>query len=229
MPQSPRTHHRLSPIVGPAAVLAIFTLVAIAALAVVGLPARGAETIGTANLALADGTRAGTVTFTNEPDATQTRVKVVLALPPVSASLAAAAVATRQFHGFHIHANDNAVNGIDCIADVRLASNTWFVSADGHLRRDASEVHGNHSGDLPSIYVNRDGKASLEFTIDRVTTGELFGRAVMLHAGADNFANIPVGEAVAQYKPNASDATTATANTGNAGDRVACGAIDVKR
>jgi Cu/Zn superoxide dismutase len=37
--------------------------------------------------------------------------------------------------------------------------------------------------------------------------------------------NVPLGTAANQYTPNSADATTATAKTGNAGDRIACGVI----
>jgi Cu/Zn superoxide dismutase len=48
---------------------------------------------------------------------------------------------------------------------------------------------------------------------------------VILHAGADNFANIPLGAGATQYTANSTDASAATAKTGNAGDRIACGVI----
>jgi Cu/Zn superoxide dismutase len=55
---------------------------------------------------------------------------------------------------------------------------------------------------------------------------EVSGRAVILHAGADDYANVPVGEAANQYTANDPAATELTANTGNAGERVACGVIE---
>ena len=76
---------------------------------------------------------------------------------------------------------------------------------------------------------NADGTGSSEIGIDRIQTGELFNRVVILHAGADNFANVPLGDLPAQYKANAIDATSATRNTGNAGDRFACGVVEVTR
>ncbi len=182
--------------------------------------ANSAEVVAKANLALADGTTIGTVTFLNEPGEAWTVVRTALKVPP-------AATNVRSFHGFHIHANDNPANGNDCVADPKAASSTWFVSADGHWRRSAEEGHGDHAGDMTSIYLNRDGRARLEFTIDRVIPGELFNRAVIVHAGSDNFGNVPIGALAAQYSPNASDAIIGTRNTGNAGDRIACGAIDI--
>jgi superoxide dismutase, Cu-Zn family len=63
--------------------------------------------------------------------------------------------ALQAFHGFPIHANSDPANGSDCIADPTKASNTWFVSADGHLGT-ASKTHGDHEGDMPSLFVNND-------------------------------------------------------------------------
>ena len=50
----------------------------------------------------------------------------------------------------------------------------------------------------------------------------------MLHAGPDNFGNVPVDDVATApnaYTPNSAGATTATQNTGNAGNRIACGVI----
>ncbi len=182
--------------------------------------ASSAEVVAKANLTLADGTAIGTVTFLNEPGEAWTVVRTALKVPP-------AATNVRSFHGFHIHANDNPANGNDCLADPKAASSTWFVSADGHWRRSIEDSHGDHAGDMTSIYLNRDGRARLEFTIDRVIPGELFNRAVIMHAGPDNFGNVPIGALANQYTANTGDAIVATRNTGNAGDRIACGTIDI--
>ena len=136
-------------------------------------------------------------------------------------------VTAEQFHGFHIHTGADVVSGTSgCIADAAKASTTWFVSAGGHLKADG-QLHSNHTGDLESILVNADGSASSTFTTDRFMPGELAGRAIILHAGPDNFGNIPKGTAADQYTPNSPSAITKTDNTGNAGDRVACGVIHV--
>ena len=42
-------------------------------------------------------------------------------------------VTPNQFHGFHIHANNDPSNGEDCEAKPEDAESTWFLSADGHL------------------------------------------------------------------------------------------------
>lgn len=122
------------------------------------------------------------------------------------------------FHGFHIHANNNPSNGDGCIASGN------FVSADGHWKL-AGETHGHHQGDMPSVYVNGDGSADSRFTLDRFDPADLPGKVVILHAGADNFGNVPVGAASDQYTANGQAALDATAATGNAGARVACGVI----
>jgi superoxide dismutase, Cu-Zn family len=161
-----------------------------------------------ATLRSIDGTRVGRVTFSSTRHHTWVRVHLDNAPGVVDA-----------FHGFHIHANDLAAFGVGCDA-----SNN-FMSADGHWRV-GTEVHGHHLGDMPSVYVNGDGSVDARFTLDRVVAlRDLRGRAVILHADADNFGNVPVGGLPTQYMPNSPDAVTATETTGNAGARVACGVI----
>ena len=135
-----------------------------------------------------------------------------------------AARSTAGIHGFHVHANDNPANGDGCIADPTQPANTFFVSADGHFNPGAA-THGNHAGDMPPLFVSAAGTAASSFITDRFTPDDVKGRAVIMHAGNDNLGNVPVGTAANQYTPNAADATTLTANTGNAGNRIACGVI----
>ena len=94
------------------------------------------------------------------------------------------------FHGFHIHANDVLANGEGCVADPAAAPSTWFVSADGHYNPTLL-THSHHVGDMPVLYVNADGSVETRFHIDRIAPRDLNGKVVILHAGADNFANIP--------------------------------------
>lgn len=115
------------------------------------------------------------------------------------------------FHGFHVHGTG--------ICEVPT-----FASAGGHFKQ-AGTNHGAHAGDMPSLLVKRNGTASLRFTTDSFGLDDLRdadGSAIMVHAGADNFANVP-----SRYAPDGPD--EATLNTGDAGGRVACGAIGAKR
>jgi Cu-Zn family superoxide dismutase len=82
---------------------------------------------------------------------------------------------------------------------------------------------------MPPVLLNADGEADLKFTTGRLTLSQLEQRAVVFHAGADNLGNVPVGTATDAYTPNSPAATAKTAATGNAGDRVACGVIKIRR
>ncbi|MBA3372852.1 MAG: superoxide dismutase family protein [Actinomycetota bacterium] len=123
---------------------------------------------------------------------------------------------TPGFHGFHVH-----TTGI-CDPD---AAEGPFTSAGGHYVGGGG-AHGDHAGDMPSLYVADNGTAKLAFHTDAYTLDELRdadGSAVMVHAGRDNFANIPD-----RYTSSLSGETgpdEETLATGDAGDRAACGAI----
>lgn len=162
----------------------------------------------------ASGKKVGVVTFRNVGKATQ-----VVAVFRKNANVGAG------FHGFHLHANNSPDAGTGCIADAKADPATWFLSADGHLAYEEGDAHGSHLGDMPSVFTLAGGKARLAFQIDKVPFNRLIGSAVMLHAGPDNFGNVPVGEAPDQYTPNAAAASEKTAKTGNAGNRVACGVV----
>lgn len=121
------------------------------------------------------------------------------------------------FHGFHVHET-----GV-CDPD---APDGAFTSAGGHYAGDGGD-HGTHDGDMPSLYVAGDGTARLSFVTDGFTLDELLGgdgSAVMVHAGSDNFANIPedryTSSLTGEEGPDA-----VTLKTGDAGDRFACGVL----
>lgn len=123
---------------------------------------------------------------------------------------------TPGFHGFHIHAV-----GL-CEAD---APDGPFTTAGGHVTGGAGHTHGDHAGDMPSLLVTQEGWASAKFITDRFTLTDLRdadGSAVMVHAGRDNFANIPDRYSAGGVAgPDA-----ATLATGDSGTRAACGVID---
>ena len=116
-----------------------------------------------------------------------------------------------EFHGFHVHAVGQCVPP--------------FTSAGGHFN-PAGAPHGEHAGDMPSLLVNEDGTAELQFETDRFSVDDLFdadGSAVMIHAGRDNFANIPTRYHSHSYDTFGPDADTLA--TGDAGARAACGVV----
>ena len=200
-------------------VVSVVATATVAAVALLGFgsPAGADRPIATARLRLADGDAIGRVRFHDR--GSSTKVSVRIDFPQGVTTL-------QDFHGFHVHANDNPANGEGCQADPAAAPSTWFVSADGHFKAPA-ETHGGHKGDLQTLYLLANGKATATFYVDRFEPQELDGRAVVFHAGRDNYGNIPVGTAAEEYTPNSPAALTRTADTGNAGNRVACGVLEV--
>ncbi len=129
----------------------------------------------------------GTVTFEKTGDS----VKVVAQVSGL----------TPGEHGFHIHEFG------DCsVAD--------FSSAGSHFAM-ADQPHGaptdtaSHTGDLGNLVADENGEATLEWVDPDITFSgarSILGRAVIIHAQADDLESQP---------------------TGNAGARVACGTIAV--
>jgi Cu-Zn family superoxide dismutase len=109
------------------------------------------------------------------------------------------------FHAFHVHT-------------VGRCDPPGFTTAGGHVNPTGAS-HGAHAGDLPSLLVKADGRATLATTTDRFSIADLRdadGSAVMVHSGRDNFANIP---------PRYGTPDQETLNTGDAGVRIACGVV----
>jgi Cu-Zn family superoxide dismutase len=106
-------------------------------------------------------------------------------------------------HGFHIHE----------IGDCSAAD---FASAGGHFN-PTQEPHGapdaphRHEGDLGNIQAGTDGTARVDYTdrrLDFAGTDSVLGRGVIVHEKADDLKTQP---------------------TGDAGGRLACGAIGVAK
>ena len=134
----------------------------VAAVATLDGPAQAGTVEVKAKLKTAAGVTIGNVAFRED-----TRSRVVT----LRMTLRSGSGVSPGFHGFHVHANDNATNGDGCLADPAAAANTWFVSADGHFRHSTAEVHGVHAGDLSSVYVNANGTAELKMTKDALAVG----------------------------------------------------------
>lgn len=105
-----------------------------------------------------------------------------------------------QQHGFHIHEAGDCSSGDG-------------MSAKGHFNPHG-KPHGHpqsearHAGDLPALVANKSGRAKLDEVIGGISLtpgpGNIIGRGMIIHADPDDFRTQP---------------------TGNAGARLACGAI----
>lgn len=103
-------------------------------------------------------------------------------------------------HGFHIHQTG------DCSApDASSAGGHFNPGGTNHGAPDAPE---HHAGDLGNIEADASGTAKVDIHAGGVTLGpgenSVMGRAVIVHAAADDLTTQP---------------------TGNAGARLACGVI----
>ena len=108
-------------------------------------------------------------------------------------------------HGFHVHEKP------DCSHAMKEGKAVAGLAAAGHYDPAATGKHegpyGNgHLGDLPALYIATDGKATLTVLAPRLKVTDIKGRSLMIHAGGDNYSDIPV-------------------SLGGGGTRVACGVV----
>jgi Cu-Zn family superoxide dismutase len=85
-------------------------------------------------------------------------------------------------HGFHIHEMPMCDHkGMDAAGhyDPRKTNAHRGPYADGHL------------GDLPTLTVDSDGKATTPVLAPRLKLADIKNRALMIHAGADNYSDTP--------------------------------------
>ncbi|MEZ0359162.1 superoxide dismutase family protein [Mycobacterium sp. SA01] len=123
-------------------------------------------------------------------------------------------------HGMHIHSIGKCEP--DSVAPSGGAPGN-FLSAGGHLQVGGRTEH-PASGDLTPLLVRKDGSGKLVATTDAFTLDDLKGpqgSALIIHAGPDNFANIPQ-----RYTHDGVPGPDAeTMATGDAGGRVACAVL----
>lgn len=125
--------------------------------------------------------------------------KLGLRLTPLLKSLAPGP------HGLHVHENG------DCNAAEIGGRKLAAGAAGGHFDPAQSRLHQGpegkgHLGDLPVLAVDKDGIARTAVTAPRLKLAEIKGRAIVIHAGGDNYSDQP--------EP-----------LGGGGARVACGTI----
>lgn len=99
-------------------------------------------------------------------------------------------------HGFHLHEKPA------CEPGVKDGKPQAGLAAGGHYDPDQTGQHlgpdgHGHKGDLPMLTVAADGAATLPVTAARLKLGDLQGRALVIHAAADNYADQPGGARIA--------------------------------
>jgi superoxide dismutase, Cu-Zn family len=110
--------------------------------------------------------------------------------------------------GFHVHQNGDCGPGPNAQGQVVAAG-----AAGGHWDPQGTKAHAGpegqgHLGDLPFLRVDADGTAKAATLATRIRDlGELRGKALMIHAGGDNYADQP--------EP-----------LGGGGGRIACGVFE---
>lgn len=108
-------------------------------------------------------------------------------------------------HGFHIHANGS------CAPALRNGQIVPGLAAGGHFDPTETGSHegpysDGHLGDLPPLYVDDMGMATMPVLAPRLTVADVDQRAIMVHAMGDNFSDEP-------------------SPLGGGGGRIACGVI----
>jgi superoxide dismutase, Cu-Zn family len=108
-------------------------------------------------------------------------------------------------HGFHLHLEPN------CAPAEQDGQSVAGLAAKGHFDPDNTGIHagpgGNgHLGDLPALQADPEGRAVRPVVAARITTSGLRGHALIIHAGGDNYSDIPN-------------------KLGGGGQRIACGVI----
>lgn len=123
---------------------------------------------------------------------------------------------TTGFHGLHVHAIGKCEKNSTDPAD--SSKKGAFLSAGGHWN-PTNVSHPDHHGDLGNVYADKRNRVNQTLVTDRFRVRDLFdsdGSALVLHAGADNFANVP-------DRKGGPDEETLKA--GDAGGRAACAVL----
>lgn len=90
---------------------------------------------------------------------------------------------TQGVHGFHLHQNPSCED--------------QGMAAGPHLDPFKTDQHlgpyndNGHLGDLPALYVEKDGKAVQPVLAPRLKVADIMGHSLMIHAGGDNYSDNP--------------------------------------
>ncbi len=93
-------------------------------------------------------------------------------------------------HGFHVHEKPS------CGSAKRNGQLIAGLTAGGHYDPQNTRKHegpygSGHLGDLPPLYVDNMGEATLVLLAPRLKSSDLQNRALIIHAGSDNFSDTP--------------------------------------
>ena len=93
-------------------------------------------------------------------------------------------------HGFHLHTEGN------CGPGEKGGKMVPGLAAGGHYDPAGTGKHkgpygDGHLGDLPALYVDEKGRAAHPVLAPRVKLADLKGRALIIHAGGDNYSDQP--------------------------------------
>jgi Cu-Zn family superoxide dismutase len=180
-------------------------VLALTALGCGGDDSGGGEGDTSVQLETAEGESAGMVTLS----ATDGGVEVSAEVEAIEAG----------FHGFHVHET------AECDPDAVVEGEPVAFGSAGDHYTAGSEGHGEHSGDFPALLGGPDGTATSTVVVPELTLEDLQdqdGSAIIVHADPDNSANIP-----SRYRTGgASGPDEDTTDTGDSGDRFACGILE---
>jgi Cu-Zn family superoxide dismutase len=161
----------------------------------------------------ADGSSAGTVNLAEKDGVVVVNIQVRGLTP--------------GFHGVHLHSVGKCEANSAAPGSAPGSETGAFLSAGGHLQLGAATAHPS-TGDLVSVYVNQGGSGQTITTTGAFTLDQLKkhdgGVAIVVHADADNFGNIPA----ARYQsttPGGKVPDETSLMTGDAGARAACGVV----
>lgn len=115
-------------------------------------------------------------------------------------------------HGFHIHEGDSCESGRTEDTDTASPSREPAKEAGEHWDPGFKGNHAGpwaqgHTGDLPNLYVDPDGKAITPVYAPRVSSNDFENRALVLHARRDSYSD-------------------EEDSAGGSGDAIACGVLD---